>query len=659
MTNVQGLYQLPRRRRIASQLWRPLLVGVVGLLVAQVSATQYLAHQFGDTAELGHELLRTSKLVIYEPWAWVPWEWQWSFRAQGAAAAAFKTTSLIVVGGSAAAVILAILYRYSMLLGHGRGLDTIHGSAHWATRRDMVAAGLLYARTLFRRSHERSYSIYVGAWLDPSNRRVYYLKHRGPEHVAVIAPTRSGKGVGVVIPNAVSWEGSLLAYDIKGELWELTAGHRAKTGQRCIRFEPGAISNTGRFNPLAEIRVATPYEFADTQNIVTILVDPNGVPATGVEEHFRDQAADLLTCAILHCLYVTRLNGLPPPSLTDVSRLLSDPVRPITETLEAMLGAPHDPTGALCWTLKLTDVTRAAGMAVTEVPTITHPKVAELARSMLNKDGREFSGIVSTARRFLQVYSDPLVEGNTCVSDFKISDIVDADAPMSLYLVVSPADQDRLRPFIRLLLNLILRRLTAELKFVQGRGVSPHKHKLLALIDEFPQLGKLNVFAESMAFMAGYGIRALLIAQDISQINEKYGRDNSILANCHLRVFYAPNTIDTAKTISAMIGETTVVASKVTWHGITGFGRRQINETLQENKRPLLNPDEVMRIRAPEKDSGDRITSAGDIVVMVAGFAPVYGRQLLYFQDPTFLERCTVRAPRMERPARAVGSIRA
>jgi len=185
------------------------------------------------------------------------------------------------------------------------------------------------------------------------------------------------------------------------------------------------------------------------------------------------------------------------------------------------------------------------------LPSGPHPLVAQAAREMLNRSENERSGVFSTAMSCLGLYRDPVVARNTASSDFRIADLMNADVPASLYLVVPPSDLTRTRPVIRLLLNQIGRRLTESMTVGDKTA---YKHRLLLLLDEFPSLGRLEFFETALAFIAGYGLKALLIAQSLNQLEKAYGPHNSILDNCHIRLTYAANDDKTAKRISDLLG---------------------------------------------------------------------------------------------------------
>ena len=511
---------------------------------------------------------------------------------------------------TALAALLALSWRERRALRH----DDVHGTAHWASRAEIEATGLL------PRKGRPGAGVYVGGWTDGRG-RLRYLRHDGPEHVIALAPTRSGKGVGLVVPTLLSWPHSAVIADQKGELWNMTAGWRAGEAQNAVlRFDPGASAGSVSFNPLEEIRLGSIYEVGDAQNLVTVIVDPEG---KGLVDHWAKTAHAFLVGVALHVLYKAQASGRTG-SLPDVALALSDPERPVDELYQEML--------ANAW---------ANGAR--------HPVVAAAARDMTNRPDEERGSVLSTAMSFLSLYRDPLVAKNVARSDFKIMDLMNFEKPVSLYLVVRAEDKDRMRPLMRLILNQLVRVLMRpELKEDEaGKPLPPHKRRLLLMLDEFPSYGKLEVFQEAMAYIAGYGLKAYLIVQDVAQLWGAYGRDESITSNCHVRVAYAPNKIETAEWLSRMLGTMTVVKEDVTASG----GRfsavlSNVSKTYHEVSRPLATPDEIMRLKSPVKDASDVIVEPGDMLVFVAGHAPIYGTQSLYFRDPTFSERAKAPRPR-------------
>jgi type IV secretion system protein VirD4 len=200
---------------------------------------------------------------------------------------------------------------------------------------------------------------------------------------------------------------------------------------------------------------------------------------------------------------------------------------------------------------------------------------------------------------------------------------------VSLYLVVPPSDLARTRPIVRLVLNQIGRRLTESMTF---GGETGYRHRLLLLLDEFPSLGRLDFFESALAFCAGYGVKAMLIAQSLNQLEKAYGQNNSILDNCHVRLTYASNDDRTAKRISDLLGQATRSKMQKSFSG-SGFFLSNRTESEQEYGRPLLTPAEVGQL--PEDDG----------ILLVGGQLPYRARKVRYFLDPRFRGRDQIPAP--------------
>ena len=574
------------------------------LVAANMAATQFLAWRFSYHPALGAPWMGR----LYAPWAWVIWRARFHDTAPNAFAtlnAGFGLAGALAAAGALVAVSL-----------HGRRAlrhDGVHGTAHWAAPEEIAATGLI------ARAGRPGEGVYVGGWRDARG-RLHYLRHNGPEHIAAIAPTRSGKGVGLVVPTLLSWPHSVVVNDQKAELYHLTAGWREQgAGNKVLRFDPVTADSSIGFNPLEEIRLATIHEVGDVQNLVTILVDPDG---KGLVDHWAKTSHAFLTGAILHVMYKARAEG-KTGALPDVAWALSDPNRPIEGLYREM---------------------RLNTWADGEL----HPTIAASARDMENRPPEERGSVLSTAMSFLSLYRDPLIARNVSRSDFAISHLMNHIRPVTLYLIVRAEDKDRLKPLMRLIINQMIRvLLRPEITYQDGRPRMPHKHRLLLMLDEFPSYGKLEVFQEALAYIAGYGIKAYLICQDIAQLWGAYGRDESIISNCHLRVAYAPNKIETAEWLSKMVGTTTIVKEDITASGARAAAvLPNISRTYHQIARPLMTPDEVMRLRSPVKDQRDVITEPGDMLIFVAGHAPILGTQSLYFRDPIFLERAKLPAPK-------------
>lgn len=539
-------------------------------------------------------------LAAITPW-YSPFSWlQWYSRFQHIAA--LSSLWSLGIGLLVGSVCLA-LGSVVLLLHYFREENTkdTYGSAHWASLSEIKQSQLL--------NNHDDMSVYVGAWQHPQTRTQHYLRYSGDAHVFVFAPSRSGKGVGLVIPTLLSYQGSVIINDIKKENWQLTAGWRQSMGQRVLLFDPSDTQGlSAHYNPFNEVRKGA-HEIRDLQNIADIISDPDGV---GRSDHWSESANSLFVTVALHILYAEK-----DKTLAGVRNFLSQPEFSARELFERMMETQHAPSP---------DWVNEHGE-----PSRTHPIVAHGAGEMLKKCDEELSSILSTVSRFLKLFRDPIVAANTRNSDFSIADIVGDTQPCSLYLATPPSDLVRLRPLIRIVLQQIVSRLTESMDFTEQQKSG---HKLLLLLDEFPQLGKFSFFEESVGYLAGYGIQAYFITQDLNQLYKTYGPRQSISANCAVRITYAANTLETAEHISKMLGSSTRVDDKTHYSG----GRynlflRSISLSQHETSRPLLTSDEIMRLGQNQS------------IISQSGSAPIAGTKIIYYSDPTFASRAKLKAP--------------
>ena len=553
-----------------------LLIGqiliVFAIMIAGVwAATQWCAAMLGYQAQLGPAWFRLLGTPIYRPWSIFPW---WYHYDAYAPHVFDKAGTLAGASGflGCAAAIAGSLWRARQ----ARNVTT-YGSARWAKPKEIERAGL-----------HGDAGVFLGRL------RGQYLRHGGPEHVMAFAPTRSGKGVGLVVPTLLGWTGSAVIHDIKGENWQLTAGWRSRFSHALLFNPTDPLS--AKYNPLLEVRRGE-QEVRDVQNIADILVDPEG--ALERRNHWEKTSHSLLVGAILHILYAEE-----EKTLARVATFLSDPQRPFTATLKRMMTTNH--------------------LGTKDAP-LVHPVVASAAREVLNKSDNERSGVLSTAMSFLGLYRDPTVAAVTSRCDWRIADLVEARQPVSLYLVIPPSDISRTKPLVRLVLNQIGRRLTEKLDADRNKG---RKHQLLMMLDEFPALGRLDFFETSLAFMAGYGVRAFLIAQSLNQIEKAYGEHNSILDNCHVRVAFATNDERTARRISDALGVATEQRAMRNYagHRLAPW-LAHVMVSRQETARPLLTQGEIMQL------------PPADELVLVSGMAPIRAKKLRYYEDRNFRDR--------------------
>jgi len=557
---------------------KTLLVSLALLLIASTElATQYFAAQIQYQAALGKPLYTWGHSPIYPP-LFFYWWYKFHGDVPQTFSKALSVFSFTLIIGFA----LCIAIQKKLM---AKKMNS-HGSARWATK-DEIEKAIPF----------NGNGVFLGKTEDGD-----YLRYNGPQHTIMVAPTGSGKGVGCVIPTLLTWPKSTVVMDIKGENWEKTSGYRQqKLNNLVIKFDPTVPADSAKYNPLDEIRIGTLSEIKDIQNIVNIIVDPQG---KGELDHWAKSAYALLTGVILHLKYI-----LPHPAISDVVTFFSNPDLPIQDALRQALTTQHTNSDNLFAELYRIE------------PTRTHPMVIQYAQEMLCKPEKEFGSIVSTAAQYINIYRDPILAHNTSSSDFCISDLMNYEKPVSLYLLFPPSDIDRMTPICRMIIELIIRRSLEDMKY---------RHKLLLMLDEFPSLGRLDTFERALAYIRGYGISAFLITQSINQLYKIYTKFNSIIDNCHVRIFFTPNEPETPKYISSMLGVQTIKVKSQNYNSTSLFDR---SYTIQETRRELMTPDEISRM--PDDTS----------IIFVAGRPPILAKKVFYYKDGNLEPRSKIPFP--------------
>jgi type IV secretion system protein VirD4 len=379
----------------------------------------------------------------------------------------------------------------------------------------------------------------------------------------------------------------VIVHDIKGENWEITAPWRSLFSH-CIYWNPTS-EHSAKYNPLREIR-RDHNDVRDARNIVEFLANPEGDRAA--KDFWTTKAKDLLTAAILHVIYAGE-----DKSLRGVLSLLRS--KDIQETFEQMRSTPHRDDGK------------------------PHPVVEQAINDLLNSSEKTWQGVLSTATSFLGLWDDELLARATSGTDFRPQDLQHGDHPVSLYIVVPPNDLERLAPIIKLMFTQIVARLTENL------DPDSIKHKLLLLIDELPALGGWDWLESALAYVRGYDIKCLLIAQDLNQLEKAYGPKNAILGNCHIRVAFATNDDHTAQRISSLLGDTTATKETESLSGKRGsLSLENKSESTVEFGRPLLTPGEIGQLPDDEE------------LVFLAGQPPIRAKKVRYYANPHFQMKC-------------------
>ena len=406
--------------------------------------------------------------------------------------------------------------------------------------------------------------------------------------------------------------------DIKGEIYSITSGYRKnKLHQTVIKFDPTNDEGSAGFNPLDEIRLYTKDEIKDTINIVHAIARPDG---SDKPDHWRDLAASMIEGVVLHLKYIQKGDA----SFGDVLGFVFGEI-PIRQRLREMAVTIHGDTEEQ---KKFLQEAYGAADGV-------HPFVKQKAYTFLQKEEKEFAGIMSTVEELLKDFSDPILAKNTSYSSFSIRDLMYADKPVSLYLIVPPSDLERMAKFFRLIVVLIYQRLTEHMAFKDGQPAPDYNHKLLLLLDEFPALGRIVEFEKSLGYIAGYGLRAFIIIQGLNQLfaQHMYGRSTSIIDNCHIRVFHTPNDDQTPEYMSKMMGKETIEVKNRTFRNdlLQFLGENSYN--VQEKGKDLMTAAQISELDGETE------------IIFVAGRAPIKCRKIRYFKDSNFMKRLQAEVP--------------
>lgn len=466
----------------------------------------------------------------------------------------------------------ALLLGARLLRGARQAATTTHGSARWATAREIRESGLFSQH---------------GVVLGRHSGRL--LMDESETHVLLVAPTRSGKGVGVIIPTLLTWGPSALVLDPKdGENYDVTAPWRAQVAGNHIAYFTPCRTPHACINVLDTIRRGQPSEVGDTQLIARSLVAPEKMARESATSlHFRDLAALILTASMLHVTYTVR-----GASLARVWYFLTQ---------------QHQTLAACLKTLKTT-AHHAAGV---------HQAIATLTTALSNITGdRELSSVWSTAIRPLVLYNDPLIARSTDTSTFALADLQYGVRPMTLYLVApSPRALERLHPLYRVVLDVAMARLMEH-------KVRTWRHRLLLCADELPAHGYIHAIDQGAADMAGYGMKGLFVTQDIEQVEEVYGEKNTLWGNTEIKVFHAPTNDETARRIAErLMGEGTV-SHPVDQHQGGLLGRR--STSYGHVGRSLVTHDEVMELPAHLQ------------ILRMKGLKPILAEKIDYRTDHAF-----------------------
>ncbi len=457
----------------------------------------------------------------------------------------------------------------------GRKKRTLFGDARFASSRDIKNSGLLGDKGLI-----------VGK---SGNR---YLMFDGPQHAIISAPTRSGKGVGIVIPNLLNWPDSTVVLDVKQENWDITSGYRAKYGQACYLFNPAANDcRTHRYNPLSYISDDPHFRIDDIQKIGAMLFPD----MQGTDPIWTATPRSLFTGIVLY--------------------LIETPGKPLT------FGQ------VLRETLAEGDGAARFAQIISDREMSGNPLSGDCVRSLnsyvsITSDNTR-SGIITGFRSRLELWMNPLVDAATSGNDFDLRDI--RKKRMSIYVGVTPDNLARMAPLLNLFFQQLIDLNTRELP-----NRKPElKHTCLLLMDEFTAIGKIPVLSRGIAYIAGYGLRMMPIIQSPSQLMEVYGRDaaQTFQSNHALQIVFPPKASETvtARDISEWLGYQTVKGISHSQSG--GLLKNTKSENTSEQRRALMLPQEITGLGQDKE------------LVIMENTPPILAKKVVYYRDTTFTRR--------------------
>lgn len=469
---------------------------------------------------------------------------------------------LVVLGTTGAAAFAAILFFAYRL---SRKPSDAHGSAAFATTGDIRRAGLRSRGVILGRKGGR------------------FIRFGKPGHLLTFAPTRSGKGIGVVIPNLLDHPGSVVVTDIKGENYRITARHRGTLGpvHAFAPFDPGIESAS--YNAVEFIRAGTVNDVDDARLIAEMIVAPEGHEPN----HWEQEARVLVTGLLLHIAL-----DMPPHrrNLRELRVLLMRS----REKFDAVLAHMGDSK---------------------------HPIVQRIADGFSQKEAKERSAVVSTAQTRTAVFDSPQLAAITNHSTFRLEDL--KNGVMSIFLIVPPEYATVYQPFLRLMVGLTTAAMT--------RNKRVPRHPVLFMLDELPTLGSMRPIEDGIGYLAGYGAHLWLFVQDLDQLQSTYRKWRSMIANCAVRQAFNVQDSDTAQLLSAMLGKRTVPVTSGGKSGRLPFltFASTYSEHQSEIGRPLLAPSEIMLL--PESCQ----------LLFVQGCRPILAQKLRYFEERVFKGRWT------------------
>ncbi|MEO0347974.1 MAG: type IV secretory system conjugative DNA transfer family protein [Pseudomonadota bacterium] len=443
--------------------------------------------------------------------------------------------------------------------------ESLHGDAHWATEKEIRKAGL------------RSKS----GMLLGQDSRGYYIAP-GFQHTLLFAPTGSGKGVGFVIPNLLFWDESVICHDIKLENHELTSGFRQnKLNQKVYVWNPADPDGiTHCYNPIDWVSSKPGQMVDDVMKIGNLLMDE--------QEFWVNEARSLFVGVVLYLLAVPEKTK----SFGEVVRVL-----------------------------RSDDVAYNLAVVMDTVGKFMHPVAYMNIAAFLQKADKERSGVISTANSHLELWANPLIDTATATSDFNVQNF--KRERTTVFVGVTPDNIARLGPLLKVFYQQSSEFLARKIP------EDDEPYGVLFVMDEFPTLGKMEMFKIGIAYFRGYNVRLFLIVQDTEQLKGIYEEAgmNSFLSNSTYRITFSANNMETANMISQLCGNKTVEQTSRNLPKFLDFNPSSRSLNISETQRALLLPQEVINL--PRDDQ----------IVLIESFPPIRSKKIKYYEEKFFTKR--------------------
>lgn len=441
-----------------------------------------------------------------------------------------------------------------------------------------------------------------------------YIYFYGQQFLILYAPTRSGKGVGIVIPNCVNYPESIVVLDIKLENFFLSAGYRKEQGQECFLFSPDGFADnldaarrgeikSHRFNPLDYVSRSPLQRESDLKKIAAILY-----PTSGGENDTWNESASSLWVGL--ALYLLDMEKVEPKTKVAVSQIIKLSVPgsgdPLEKWMELTIKAKSDILG---------DDTK------------------QYFRKFMSAADRTRASILVNFNNGVAVFSNPITAAATDSSDFDLRDL--RKKKMSVYLGLSPNSLVTHAKLVNLFFSLLVNENTKELP----ENNPELKYQCLLILDEFTSMGRVEIIQKAVGFTAGYNIRFMFILQNKGQLEDDkmYGKEGAetFIENTGVELYYPPKSVnDTAKAISEKIGVRDEKVSSISRSSQSGKTSR--SKSTSTEKRAVLLPDEIVSLRDHKNKGGNMAVRE----IILSDFCrPFIANKIVYFEEPIFMER--------------------